>query len=307
MKKEEFNFLSSNGKTLINCVKWVPDKPKGIIQIVHGITEHIGRYDEFASYMTNLGYIVVGNDHLGHGKSIIKDKPKMFIGELGSWKNLVEDINKVYDLIKDEYDELPIYLIGFSLGSFVSRNYLIDYNPNYEKVILVGTGIHPEFILNILKKVVLKEVNKIGIENTSEFIRNLSFGTYNKQIKNPNTDYDWLTSSQEEINKYINDSFIEKNTSGSLFYELINGMVYTSKINNIKKMSKDIPILLLSGADDPVGIKGKGVNKLYKIYKKNGLNVSIKLYDGKRHDLFHETNKLEVFKDIEEYIKKELN
>lgn len=304
MQKQEFNYMSSNGSTLIHCVKWVPENPIGVIQIVHGITEHIDRYEEFANYMVNQGYIVIGNDHLGHGKSIITDKPKMFIGELGSWNYLVKDINTLYEIITEEY-KLPIYLIGFSLGSFVSRHYLIDYNPNYQKAILVGTGIQPNIVLNILKLIVKGEVKKIGVENTSKFIRELSFGTYNKQIKDAKTDYDWLTSSEEEINKYINDSLVGKDTTGSLFYELLDGMVYTSKLSNIKKM-KELPILLLSGLDDPVGSKGNGVKKLESIYKKNNIDVSLKLYEGKRHDLFHETNKLEVFNDILTYIKKEL-
>ena len=304
MQKQEFNYLSSNGSTLIHCVKWVPENPIGVIQIVHGITEHIDRYEEFANYMVNQGYIVIGNDHLGHGKSIITDKPKMFIGELGSWNYLVKDINTLYEIITEEY-KLPTYLIGFSLGSFVSRHYLIDYNPFYKKAILVGTGIQPNIVLNILKLIVKGEVKKIGVENTSKFIRELSFGTYNKQIKDAKTDYDWLTSSEEEINKYINDPLVGKDTTGSLFYELLDGMVYTSKLSNIKKM-KELPILLLSGLDDPVGSKGNGVKKLENIYKKNNIDVSLKLYEGKRHDLFHETNKLEVFNDILTYIKKEL-
>ena len=305
MRKEDFNYLSSNGSTLIHCVKWIPDNPIGVFQIVHGITEHIGRYEEFASYMTNLGYIVIGNDHLGHGKSIITDKPKMYIGKLGSWNYLVKDIHILYEIITEEY-KLPVYLIGFSLGSFVSRNYLIDYNPNYQKVILVGTGMQPSFILNIMKMIVKNEVKKIGEENTSKFIKDLSFGTYNKQIKDTKTDCDWLTSSEEEINKYLNDSLVGKDITGSLFYELLDGIVYTSKLSNIKKM-RNIPILLLSGLDDPVGSKGKGVKKLERIYKKNGLDVTLKLYEGKRHDLFHETNKLEVFNDILNYIKKNFN
>ena len=304
MNKVEFNYMSSNGSTLIHCIKWIPDNPIGVIQIVHGITEHIGRYEEFASYMANLGYIVVGNDHLGHGKSIINDKPKMYIGKLGSWDYLVKDIHTLHEIISEEY-KLPVYLIGFSLGSFVSRHYLIDYNPNYQKVILVGTGIQPGLVLNILKMIVKGEVKKIGEENTSKFIKDLSFGTYNKQIKDTKTDCDWLTSSEDEINKYLNDPLVGKDITGSLFYELLDGMIYTSKLSNIKKM-KDLPILLLSGLDDPVGSKGNGVKKLESIYKKNDIDVSIKLYEGKRHDLFHETNKLEVFKDIEEYIKKEL-
>ena len=303
MQKQEFNYLSSNGSTLIHCVKWVPENPIGVIQIVNGITENIDRYEEFASYMVNQGYIVIGNDHLGHGKSIITDKPKMFIGELGSWNYLVKDINTLYEIITEEY-KLPIYLIGFSLCIFVSRHYLIDYNPIYKKAILVGTGIQPNIVLNILKLIVKGEVKKIGVENTSKFIRELSFGTYNKQIKDAKTDYDWLTSSEEEINKYINDLLVGKDTNGSLFYELLDGMVYTSKLSNIKKM-KELPILLLSGLDDPVGSKGNGVKKLENIYKKNNIDVSLKLYEGKRHDLFHETNKLEVFNDILEFIEKE--
>ena len=254
--------------------------------------------------MTNLGYIVIGNDHLGHGKSIITDKSKMYIGKLGSWNYLVKDIHSLYETIIEEY-KLPIYLIGFSLGSFVSRHYLIDYNPNYQKAILVGTGIQPSFVLNILKMIVKGEVKKIGEENTSKFIKDLSFGTYNKQIKDTKTDCDWLTSSEEEINKYLNDSLVGKDITGSLFYELLDGMIYTSKLSNVKKM-KDLPILLLSGLDDPVGSKGNGVKKLESIYKKNDIDVTLKLYEGKRHDLFHETNKLEVFNDILNYIKKEL-
>ena len=304
MQKQEFNYMSSNGSTLIHCVKWVPENPIGVIQIVHGITEHIDRYEEFANYMVNQGYIVIGNDHLGHGKSIIKDKPKMYIGELGSWNCLVKDINTLYEIITEEY-KLPTYLIGFSLGSFVSRHYLIDYNPIYKKAILVGTGIQPNIVLNILKLIVKGEVKKIGVENTSKFIRELSFGTYNKQIKDAKTDYDWLTSSEEEINKYINDPLVGKDTTGSLFYELLDGMVYTSKLSNIKKM-KELPILLLSGTEDPVGSNGIGVKKLLNIYKNNNYDVTLKLYEGKRHDLFHETNKLEVFNDILTYIKKEL-
>ena len=301
MVKKEFNYMSSNGSTLIHCIKWVPENPIGVIQIVHGITEHIDRYDEFANFMSSLGYIVIGNDQLGHGKSIIKDKPRMYIGELDSWNYLVKDINILYEIIKEEYSNLPVYLIGFSLGSFVSRNYLIDYNPNYKKVILVGTGIQPNLILYILRLIVKLEVKKIGVENTSEFIKSLSFGTYNKQIKEVKTDYDWLTSSEEEINKYINDTLVEKSITGSLFYELLSGMIYTSKLSNIKKI-KELPILLLSGSDDPVGSKGIGVKKLESIYKKNNLDVSLKLYEGKRHDLFHEVNKLEVFKDIIEFL-----
>ena len=191
-----------------------------------------------------------------------------------------------------------IIIIIFSILFILNNLYSIVYLKLIYSICL-------NIVLNILKLIVKGEVKKIGIENTSKFIRELSFGTYNKQIKDAKTDYDWLTSSEEEINKYINDPLVGKDTTGSLFYELLDGMVYTSKLSNIKKM-KELPLLLLSGLDDPVGSKGNGVKKLENIYKKNNIDVSLKLYEGKRHDLFHETNKLEVFNDILTYIKKEL-
>lgn len=306
MKKEDFYYLSSDGKTQIHAIKWIPDKIVGVIQIAHGVTEYIDRYDCFAKFMVNHGYLVIGNDHLGHGKSIIENKSKMYIGPIGSFDYLVKDVDKLYNIIKEEYKDVPVYLMGFSLGSFVCRKYLIDYNPVYEKVFLIGTGVQPGFIINILKKIVLNEVKKIGEENTSDFINNLSFGTYNKQVKNPKTEYDWLTSDEEAIKEYSNDLNIEKKITGSLFYELINSIGYTSNIKNILKVSNNYSIILLSGSDDPVGSKGKGIIKLYKILKNNKFNVNMKLYDNCRHDLFHEVLKDEFFNDTLDYLKKEL-
>lgn len=303
MKKFYFTYLSSNKTTTINAVKWLPETmPKGVIQIAHGITEYIERYESFAQRMTAEGYIVVGNDHLGHGRSIIDNK-KMYFGPIGSWKYAVEDIKTCHDLIMKEYPTLPLYLVGFSLGSFLVRNYLSDYNPRVYKTFLIGTGYQPSILISLIKGTVKKEIKKYGEENPSPKVTDLSFGAYNKKIVNPKTPYDWLTSSEIATKTYMEDSMIYKEISTSLFYEMLTGIAYTSSTKSINKMNKSIPIILISGGDDPVGDMSKGVTKYYNILKKKGFKTALNIIPGNRHDLFHETKTEELYETLFRYIK----
>lgn len=288
MRKEYFSFLSSDKKTMINAIKWSPDGPaKGVIQIVHGITEYIERYNVYAQYMTSFGFIVVGHDQLGHGRSAIDGK-KNYMGPLGSWKNAVEDVKTCHDIVMKQYPRLPLYILGFSMGSFIVRQYLSDYNPRIYKVFLVGTGYQSSWLLNMVKKKVKKEVETYGEDKTSPKVKELSFGTYNKKINNPKTEFDWLSSADTAVNEYLQDPHIEKEITTSLFYELLDGMSYTCSNKSIDKINKSIPIIIISGQDDPVGDMGKGVTKYYKILKKKGYKTALKLYPTMRHDIFHE-------------------
>ena len=305
MKKYNFNYQSSYNNVIINAVKWIPETtPKGIIQIAHGVTEYIERYESFANYMTNLGYIVVGNDALGHGRSLIGEK-KMYTGGINSWKYLVEDIKTCHELIKKEYPDIPYYILGFSLGSFLVRTYLSDYNPKVSKVFLLGTGYQSPLLISLIKPVVKSEIKKHGDDKPSKTINDLSFGTYNKKINNPTTPYDWLSKSKENLDNYQKDPLVGKELTTSLFYEMLNGISYTSKISTIEKMDKSIPIILLSGEEDPVGDMTKGITKYYNVLKKHGYNVELKLYPNTRHDLLNEESKEKIYKDISQYIEKE--
>lgn len=302
MKKYNFNYPSSYNQIVINAIKWIPEtKPKGIIQIAHGVTEYIERYELLANYMTSLGYIVVGNDHLGHGRSLIDEK-KMYTGGINSWKHLVEDIKTCHDLTKKEYPDIPYYLLGFSLGSFLVRNYLSDYNPKVSKVFLLGTGYQSPILISLIKPVVKKEIEKYGDDKFTKTINDLSFGTYNKKIKNPKTPYDWLSKSKENLDKYQNDPLIGKELTTSLFYEMLNGIAYTSRKNTIKKLNKEVPIILMSGSSDPVGDMTKGITKYYNILKKYGCKTDIKIYQDTRHDLLNEEVKDKVLEDISKYL-----
>lgn len=301
MEKVEFFYDSADQKTKIHAIKWIPDKEiKAILQISHGVTEHIDRYNELACYLTDRGILVVGNDHLGHGKSL---GSKMYFGPEGSWNYVVDDINTCKKLIEDEYPTTPYFMLGFSLGSFVLRTYLIDYQPDISGAIIVGTGYNSSIEVALAKFIANSEAKKFGEENTTEKIKSLTFGTYNKMIENPKTEYDWLSLSEKNLEEYSKDPLRGEAMTSGLFRELLNGMNYTCKVNNVKNMKLDTSILLLSGDKDPVGGQTKGVNKVYKLFKKANIkDITLKYYENLRHDVLHEDNQEEIYEFIYNWI-----
>lgn len=306
MKKEEFYYISADAETQIHACRWLPEgKPKAILQIVHGVTEHILRYEELATYMTEKGIMVIGNDHLGHGKSIKEETHLMYFGPTGSWNWVVEDMKMCIEMTKKEFSDIPYFVLGFSLGSFVLRTYLIKYPKEIDGAIIVGTGQTSHIAILLAKYMANKEIQKVGENNSSPTIRKLTFETYNKKFTPNKTDYDWLCRSEKALAEYINDPLRGDNMSTGLFREMLYGMEYTAKQNNIGKMNKDIPILLLSGEKDSVGDNGKGVKKFYKCLKKAEVaNVEMKLYSGLRHDILHEDCREEIYEQICEWIEK---
>lgn len=304
MKKNEFYYLSKDGKTQIHAVEWLPEEqPKAILQIAHGVTEYILRYEEIAKFFTEKGVAVVGNDHLGHGKSISEGAEPMYFGPKDSWDWVVEDIKTCIDLTKNKYPNIPYYLLGFSLGSFVVRTYLIKYQGELDGAIIIGTGQIPSIQIALAKYMANKEAKKVGEDHTSATIRKLTFETYNKIFAPNRTKYDWLCANQQSIDEYMKDRMIGGDMSAGLFREMLSGMAFTAKQENINKTDKNLPILFLSGDKDPVGEQGKGVTRAYKCFKKAGIKeVNVKLYPGLRHDVLRENNRQDIFYDIYNFI-----
>ena len=304
MNKKEFYYPSSDGKTSIHAVEWSPDEsPKAILQIAHGVTEYILRYEEFAEFLTSKGILVVGNDHIGHGTSIAENAKPMYFGPEGSFKYAVDDVNTLYKTTKEKYENIPYIILGFSLGSFIVRRFLIDYPDTVDGAILVGTGQIAPIKIKIAKFIAKSEAKKHGDDNPTPMIKSLSFDNYNKLFKPNRTDYDWLCLSKASLDKYIKDEKRGKELSAGLFREMLSGMEYTGNLENIKKMNKNIPIIFLSGENDPVGEKGKSVKKAYDYFKKAGIkDVSMKLYKDLRHDILHEDNAEQIYQDILEFI-----
>lgn len=284
MGKETFRF----GENKLFGVIWKPDnKPKAVVQICHGITEHIGRYEEFAEILVKNDIAVIGCDLPGHGQSTTKT-PAYF----GNWMEVVDEIHLLSQIGHSTFPNIPYIMLGFSLGSFLARTYVCKYH-DVNKLILIGTGQKPKLVLSMIHFLVSKEAKKIGEENTNDFIKKLSFDEYNKSFSPNKTTCDWLCKDETSLQAYLTDSLCQKEISAGLFRELLFGMIYTSDKSNIENMQK-IPILLLSGEDDPVGDFKKGVIATKNLFEKMNLNVAIAFVDG-RHDILHEATKNKVY------------
>lgn len=287
MHKEILEFYGHNNIPL-PAVLWLPDSvPEGVIQITHGMTEHMGRYEEFAEKMTSCGFAVAGFDLRGHGQNPGNPDVASF-GE-GGWEASIRDMYLFYETLKTQFWGLPHYMLGFSLGSFLLREYVSRYPQGIDGVILMGTGYQPAAVLGIMLGIVKKEIKKAGFDNTTPLVENLSFETYNKKFKPNRTSADWLCSDETEIDWYLSDPLCRKNISAGLFYDMLAAMKHTGEKSACFGWNKEMPVLLLSGKDDPVGDFGKGILKV----RENMINAGMKtvqpyLLPKARHDLLHE-------------------
>lgn len=289
MKTDTFEFAGYNGTNLPACL-WLPDgEVKAVLQITHGMTEHMGRYEIFAQYLCPMGIAVAGFDLRGHGKNP-GDAEVASFGE-GGWAASIEDMRLFYELLEQRLTVVPHYMLGFSLGSFLLREYLTKYSAEGEiaGAIIMGTGHQPGWLLSIMMGVVNGQIKKAGFDKTTNLVRQLSFGTYNQKFKPNRTVADWLCADETELGKYLTDPLVRKDISAGLFRELLGSMKRTGSAHEYDGWDTSLPILLISGQDDPVGDGGKGVQKLSRRMKKSGMkNVTVKLFPGARHDLLHE-------------------
>lgn len=304
MTNDVFSFKSSNQKNIVHGFMWIPDEePKAILQISHGMTEYIRRYDEFAEYMNQNGILVVGNDHIGHGKSVESEEEWGYFAARNGSGCVVEDLNTVTQMIKELYPDKPYYLLGHSMGSFMARRYLMNYGENLTGAIIMGTGNQPLPALVSGKTLVKVATLLKGERYRSKFIDNMMFGSYNKRIENVRTSRDWLTRDEAIVEWYNQNPACTFLFTLNGFYTLLDTIQYIEKKANIDKIPKQLPILVTSGAEDPVGNYGKSVVTAYHNLRKAGIrNVDLKLYEGCRHEILNETIRASVYEDIAAWI-----
>ena len=286
MKTNFFEFGSENTK--LSAVLWLPDgKPKAVFQITHGMTEHIGRYEAFAEQMTENGIAVCGFDLRGHGKNGT-EREIASLGENG-WQASLDDMRRFFEEMKKRMGNIPYFMLGFSLGSFLLRDYLSLYPDGTDGAVIIGTGYQAAWVLSIMKGVVKGEWEKVGVDGTTALVKELSFGAYNQKFKPNRTEADWLCADEAELDAYIEDPLCRKYISASLFWQLLDSMKRTGNGKSASKWKKAMPVLLLSGKDDPVGNGGRGVETVCRQLNKLGMkDVVIKLFPGARHDILHE-------------------
>lgn len=304
MRKEEIYYDSRDGINKVRALYWIPDgEIRGILQLVHGMAEHIERYDDFASFIANEGILVVGNDHIGHGKSVKSPDDKGYFCENDPVTVVVRDVHRLKKITQEKYPGKKYIILGHSMGSLILRNYLFKYGKGIDGAIIMGTASHPaiEVKSGIL---LLKAIAAVkGWKYRSVFADKLVAGDSNKGISNPRTAFDWLSTDEAKVDEYVADE-----DCGYLF--TLNGE-YTvaesvSRLNNKKavgSMPKDLPVLFVSGSLDPVGNFGKGVTNAYNQFIKAGMKkTSIKLYEGLRHEILNEVSRKEVYSDMLEFI-----
>lgn len=301
--RENFKFADSEGVEL-NVYKWSPEgEILGVVQISHGMTENILRYDEFAKYLNNKGFIVYGHDHRGHGLTAKSKEDLGYIADNEGFDWLVRDLYELMMMIKEENKGLPIYLFGHSMGSFVSQRFVELHGKEIDGLILSGSNGEPTKLAPIGIFLSNMEIKLFGRKHTSKMMDKLSFGDFNKKFKPNRTPYDWLCSVDSEVDKYIANEYCGFVCSASFYYDLLRGLRAIHKDENFSSIPKDLPIYILAGDMDPVGFFGKGIVNLYDKLKLTGVkDVEYKLYKNKRHEILNEDNKLEVMNDISTWL-----
>ncbi len=299
----EYCVPSSDG---IHQLKGVVYKPtgeiKGLFHLVHGMTEYIGRYDALLCHLADEGYLAFGYDHLGHGKTADNDDELGFIAHKDGWRLLVQDVSAFENAVRKEYPNLPLVLMGHSMGSFIVRLAVEEMETKPDKLIICGTGgPNPASPAGLMLSKIIRLF--CGEKHVSPLIEKMAFGSYNKQFEG-NTPHDWLTKDRNVIAAYEKDRFCTFHFTVSAMHDLISLNYFANKSAWFKNFPCDLPVLLIAGDMDPVGNYGKGVTAVYDRLKAQGVrSVELKLYENCRHEIHNDTCREEVFEKISAFCK----
>lgn len=302
MSLKSYTFTTTDGTELwVN--RWIPEPEceiKGVIQFHHGLAEHSLRYDRLGSILSENGWVFSAYDMRGHGKTaeMAQAKGTGKFGKLADKNGFciaIQDLNQMVDELKKEYPDKKTVVIGHSFGSFVTQGFIEAYSTKVDACFLLGTA-GPQNLLAGSGKIAASICKLIfGGDSILSFLDNLAFGGYNKRIKSPKTKNDWLTKDELSIDMYMADNWCGFPLTTSFFCDMTGGLLQIHNKKNMKNISVDLPVYMLFGSEDPVGTYGKTIKNLYNIYKANGIkSVTLKEYEGNRHELQNETNK-EVF------------
>jgi alpha-beta hydrolase superfamily lysophospholipase len=306
MKADTFTFKASDGADIF-VYRWLPSSrtnTRAAVQISHGMAEHAARYGRFAKQLVAAGYAVYANDHRGHGATAGSLEKVGYLADDRGWEKAVDDMRALTALIKKENPRVPVFLFGHSMGSFLARHYAMLHGGEIKGLILSGTGGDPGLLGKIGLIIAKREAARKGAAARSPFLDNLSFGAFNKKFKPNRTKFDWLSRDNAEVDKYIADPYCGEVFTAGFFCDMLGGIAFINRKQNIAKIPAGLPVYLFSGSLDPVGANTKGVLQVYNALVRAGIkDVTYKFYQDGRHEMLNETNRDEVIEDVIAWLK----
>ena len=305
--RDEFYFPSKDGNTEIHTIEWKPEgEVKAVLQICHGMVEYIRRYDEFARFLCDRGYYVVGNDHLGHGKSVQAKSEYGFFNEKYGNACVLGDMHTLCQRTARKYPGVPYFMLGHSMGSSLLRQYIQMYGNGLSGAVLMGvTSDQKKAALLFGKRLCRVMAAFRGWHYRSKMVDKMVVGPYNKKFKPAHTRADWITSDREQLDAYVSDPLCSFMFTVNAYYNVFSGMIGMQRKESVYMIPKGLPILFMSGAEDPVGDFGKGVRKIDEKYRAAGIrDVTLRLYTGDRHEILNETDRDQVYADLLEWFEK---
>ena len=308
MKRKDYYMPSKDGIHRLHVVLWEPDtEVKAVVQLSHGMVEMIDRYEDFARFLTQHGYAVIGNDHLGHGLTAGNDADLGYFCPRHMSATVVADLHRVTRVAKKRYKDKPYFLLGHSMGSFMARRYIMTYGMDLDGAVICGTG--SQCWLTLAAGTVVSNALRLvlGDRFRSKLLRMNAFGAYQKRILHPRTGSDWLTRDEAIVefcvgNKYCNYSFTVNG-----YRTLFEVLLYIQKQQHVRRIPKELPLFFIAGGQDPVGHYGKDVPRVAASYERAGVeDISIKIYREDRHEVLNELDKDEVYADVLSWLEQKL-
>jgi len=302
----EFRYPSVNPGSHIHAFRLEPTHtPKGIVQIAHGMAERSSRYYDFAHFLADHGFVVTGNDHLGHGKTKASNEDYGFFGPFQGKNLLVEDMHTLAVMTRELYPDLPYFILGHSMGSFLLREYLTLYGTELAGAIIMGTG-NPKALTLSMGLALTRFIGALrGDDYRSPLIADMVDGTYNRRIENAQTPFDWISTVQDVVDAYNKDESTGFRFTMNGFEHMFTNIIYAVSDKAFARTPKDVPLLVISGQQDPVGDYGKQVAEVVEKYRQAGVgDITVKLYPDDRHEVLNEADRTDVYGDILNWLNK---
>lgn len=303
---EKIPFTSVAGRPL-TLYLWQTDAPcRGVIQLVHGMAEHIARYDRLARALCAAGYTVAGHSHLGHGEDAREDELGFF-GRKDGWDHLVEDVHAAHEMLLTRFPGQRFAILGHSMGSFVTREYLLRYGGDLTAAVICGTGWFPVPLCSVARAAAALCGTFGGWQKPAPLVDRLMSKDNNKAFAPARTPFDWLSRDTAEVDKYIADPRCGFLFTARGYYDMFTGLKNLSRLHRLAALPGDLPVLFISGDADPIGTQGKGVNTVAQQFRNAGVrDVTVRLYPGARHELFNETNRDEITAELIDWLNRHM-